>query len=140
MLASGRANGELCCWDVAAGKAQPLLLEHLEERIRALAFDAGGNWLACGADDGSIWLWDLSVGGAGSRPFESDHLEAVSALAFDPSASHLASASDDGLLCIWDIEAGESAACRMQPKAVQTLCFDDQGEYLATGAAGGSVH
>jgi WD40 repeat protein len=71
-------------------------------RITALNFSADGRYLASGANDKLIGLWDLK--NPGHVKMLSGHTEAVTALAFDEEGRYLISGSADYSVKVWDIQ------------------------------------
>jgi WD40 repeat protein/transcriptional regulator with XRE-family HTH domain len=72
--------------------------------VTAIAVSRDGKFLASGALDGSVLLWDL-VSDAPVQPLEG-HTQAVENLTFSPDGKWLVTAGDDGALKIWDVSSG----------------------------------
>ncbi|MBI2387694.1 MAG: caspase family protein [Elusimicrobia bacterium] len=76
-----------------------------QEGVRAVALSHSGEYLAAGAKDGTITIWD-----AANRRIVSaarGHKEAVTSLSFSPSGALLASASLDSTIGIWSVPDGK---------------------------------
>src|SRR5581483_11892571 len=68
-------------------------------RVRALAFDPTGRWLATGGDDGKIRVWDFRYfAGAASVAARGP----ITSLAYSPDGRLVASGSEDGTVQLWD--------------------------------------
>ena len=112
---------------------------------QSLAFHPRLAWLATGADDCDIIVWDLGAG----RPLRQWRTAEtwVAALAFSPDGSLLASGNgnmwDDSLfdypVAIWDAATGARRALHGQPKGVATLAFDRSGRRVASSGQDGTL-
>lgn len=101
--------------------------------IRATALSAEGQWLATGADDGAISIWNRATG-AIMRSF-SDHKQWVAALAFSPNAATLASAGFDKKLRLWQRSTGKlERRLEGHVQRANTIAFDRSGGYLVSAS------
>ncbi len=108
-----------------------------EGQIRALAFRPDGGWLASGADDGTIALWDAAAGQELRR--WQGHQDWVSSLAFSLDGWLLASGSWDGTIKLWTAGAGRLMRTLAVGAAVLAVAFSPDGRLLASGSADGLV-
>jgi WD40 repeat protein len=120
ILASGDQTIRL--WDVSTGHCLKVLEGHTD-RVLCVAYSSsspseyspipptpptpGGAWgiLASGGDDGTIRLWDVSIGQC--RQIGSCHSRGVFSVAFSPQGTTLASGSQDETIKLWDVSTGE---------------------------------
>lgn len=89
------------------------LLSGHRNKVRALAFSPDSRWLASGADDGKIIVWDTA---RQKKHWEADaHEESVRHLAFSGDGRLLASAGGqaDPTISVWDL-AGGTEKCTLQ--------------------------
>jgi WD40 repeat protein len=112
--------------------------------IAGVAFSPDGRWLASGATDGRVCLWDLT-----RRPSResglsvqelSGHTAAVLTMAFSPDGRLLASGSMDGTIRLWDIADGREVHVLAGHSTVTALlAFSPDGQTVAGGGQDGTV-
>lgn len=156
LLASGSKDHTVRVWDSQTGESKLELRAH-EHDVEVVAFApiaaypairelAGipnadrtkrpGLYLASGARDKTIKLWDTQTGQMlRNLP---GHDNWVRALAFHPSGKYLLSASDDKTIRVWELSTGR---CMKTVDAhnhfVTTLAWGRQSTSGVTGAANG---
>jgi WD40 repeat protein len=97
-------------WSLPTGK---LLREiPLPKTPWKLAFSPDGNWLAVGAWDRSIQMWNTrslatNIDAVRAEMSLLGHTQLVTGEAFDPTGRLLASVSNDGALRLWDVSGIE---------------------------------
>jgi WD40 repeat protein len=100
----------------------------------ALAVSPDGKWIATGAYDQKIRLWDTATGK--EIALLKGHNGAVNGLSFRPDGKVLASASADRTVKLWSIPNGQRLDTLSQPTKEQTsVVFSADGKTLF--AAGG---
>ncbi len=72
--------------------------------VTAIAISRDGKYLASGAMDGSVFLWDLASHNSVQRL--EGHTQAIENLTFSPDGKWLVTVGDDAALKIWDLSAG----------------------------------
>jgi WD40 repeat protein len=115
---------------IAATGGIPLAAEGL-----CLGFDPRGRWLATGALDGTLQLWDLRQPTSTPRSLRG-HTRGFWTLAFDPQGRWLATSSADDTARLWNLDDldAEARVLRGHTSRVSALAFDSQGTRLATGS------
>jgi WD40 repeat protein len=108
---------------------------------RVVAVSPDDRRIASGDVDGRILLWSATEHPAVDIELRG-HTSGVSGLVFRPDGRSLVSSSWDGTVRIWDLVAenpGDSAIVFEQDSAIRTLALSADGQWLATGTAGGKV-
>jgi serine/threonine protein kinase len=106
--------------------------------LETAAFSPDGHWLATGAADHSITIWNALTGQEDTSL--SGHTAAVTSLAFSPENDRLASASRDGTAKIWSLETQRPLVTLLHSTEVLSVAFSPSGERLATGTTANTVH
>lgn len=102
-----------------------------KSHIRAIAWSADGNWLASGAIDRKVFVFD-------ARTYRKAHTFAVDdyvhALAWHPTQPMIAVGSRDKTVTFWNVETGKKIGDPCIAKnAVQTIDYSVDGQLLAVG-------
>jgi len=112
-----------------------------EGKVRHLAFDRSGRWLATsGGRDACVW--DCSgPGPEGREPVMLAHEAPVCGVAFQRSHGLLATAAQDGAVLIWSPERTQPlrAAVRL-PAAATRLAWSPDDRLLAIGSEKAMVY
>jgi WD40 repeat protein len=101
--------------------------------VQAVAYSPDGKYLASGAKDGVVKLWDAAAG----REVKSlaGHAASVTGLTFSPDGARLASADWDGTLKVWEVAAGrEVLSARRDSVHLGGVAFSPDGKHLAAAA------
>lgn len=131
-LASLRAGAGLALWDLATGQAHPVAGA---DGVTSLAASPDDCWLAGGAGDTRVRLWDAEA--LGPPRFLEGQAGPVGALAFSPDSARLASVStSDGTVWVWNVADGVPQL--VVPLAgegctVEALAWHPAGRMLAAG-------
>jgi WD40 repeat protein len=124
-------NGHVSLWDVICGWRITRTIDH-SGGARAVAFSPDGHWLAVGALQQGISLYDR--GSSDVEPAFGIPFDAVTAMAFSPDGRILGAASSSHHeVLLWDLEAGrERARLRGHESPVFSLAMAPDSRLLAT--------
>ncbi|TFJ85305.1 hypothetical protein NSK_003728 [Nannochloropsis salina CCMP1776] len=148
-LATGSADKTIKLLDLKQEGSEPLqtFRGHTDE-VNTVAWDPTGALLASCSDDTTAKIWQ-----ADSPTCVQDlkeHKKEIYTIRWAPTGPGsdnpdkkklFASASFDNTVKLWDVEVGKSVATLTRhPKAVYAMAFDKTGDYIASGALGGSLY
>ena len=136
-LASAGQNGTVhqwSYWDTLVFSDRPF--PGSSGAVQDLAFSADGQLLAAGSLDGSLRLWNPSVG----QPIytSSDRQYNADRVAFDPAGKRFASAGIDGLIRFWNSPSGSPTGLQLNvgDQIVETLAFRPGQQQIVAGLNG----
>lgn len=138
-IATGCQDAAVHVWNALDG--QDVEMSGYDTKVRELAWDAAGRFLATGGGPQPA-VWDFSgKGPAGRRPIQLEaHEVAVTALAFQGKRPVLASGDRNGVLLVWELPKGGVPIARAeQSSEVTCLAWSPQTQRLAVAGASGEV-
>lgn len=119
----------------------PLFELEGQKTLSRVMFSPDGQILASAGSsfDGTIWLWDMPMGGV-KRAVLEDHTEAIYGIAFSPNGELLASGSRDNSVRVWDVKTGKELFFSLEHNGeVHSVAFSTDGATLASGGADGKI-
>jgi WD40 repeat protein/predicted Ser/Thr protein kinase len=131
-------DGTVRIWEIGRQAGTSVLLGHTSY-VYPVAYSPDGQWIASGAWDKRVRLWD-SVTGENCAILP--HRDVVRALAFSPDSSWLVSGCDrDERLHIWNVATARLASKLKGPGkvAVQAIALSPDGARIAAADADGSA-
>lgn len=138
-IAAGGQDCTVHFWVLKTGK--DLQMAGYPTKVRELAWDATGRWLATGGGPVSC-VWDFAgKGPEGSTPVQLEaHEDNISCLTYQHQGAFLASGGDDGLVALWQPSKQHgSLALAKHPAAISQLAWSADDQHLAVGTAEGGV-
>jgi len=113
LLLASAAGGEpaLLVWDIATDGPAGRPLPGAEAGLWSLDFSPDGRWLAAGAADGAVLVWESDGPPVEPRRLinEGRPAKEVYAVRFSPDSRRLAAARSDNSVELWDVAAGKTA-------------------------------
>jgi RNA polymerase sigma factor (sigma-70 family) len=129
-LVSGREDGTLCSWDVAAGKKR-YELRRIQGKFECMVQSLDGKLLASVDNKKTIRLWDT---GTGKEQRHWDTPDDTYCLVFSPDGKMLISGGKDQTIRFWDIAVGKELRPGIRlPSAVYSLSPSPDGKRVASG-------
>jgi len=105
--------------------------------IRSVCFSPDGKYLATGAEDKLIRVWDIASNKI--RNTFAGHEQDIYSLDFARDGRTIASGSGDRTVRLWDIEAGQSILTLSIEDGVTTVAISPDTRYVAAGSLDKSV-
>ncbi len=103
--------------------------------VYTVAFSPTGKVVACGTENGMIWLWNAATGQPDGKPFTGNEGE-VNSLAFSPDGQILATGGSDQVIQLWDVATRKPIGKVLHANAgeVNSVAFSPDGKLLASGS------
>jgi len=134
-LLASDTNHLVRLWDPVSARVHETIKGH-KDGVNAIAFRPDGVWMAAGAYDNAIGLWDIRSGGFVRRLYR-EGLPG-STIAFSPDGKLLAANTARKIL-LWDVESGEVAKELGEREWGDYLAFHPSGKLLASAATGAAA-
>jgi WD40 repeat protein/DNA-binding SARP family transcriptional activator len=126
-------KGEAFVWDLTTPNQTRLVhsFATLPTRMRLVAFSADGETMAVGSRAGSVQLWDVATGTAGSAFVVTTGT--LNTIALRGDGRLLASGDKDGRICLWRLPEGHlHQVIETRVNVYPTLAFSPDGSLLAS--------
>jgi len=120
-----------------AGPAPRAIFKGNAGPVWSVAFSPDGTALAMAIDDGTVKVWDVTMGQV--RATLRGHNGPVWATAFAPDGKSVATGSSDLTIRLWDPDTGAERFSLMHQGSVRSLAFSHDGTRLAAGCRNGAV-
>jgi WD40 repeat protein len=123
-------------WNITTGQAEYSFTD-LNSNITAVAFHPNNIHAAAAAEDGRIYIWDITANNT-IRRLVSDNDGAPRSIAFNPDGSLLVVGYDAGTTRLWDTTSGVSLQRQFNHTGpVQSAIFTPNGgQYVTAGSDG----
>jgi WD40 repeat protein len=139
-LPRGRLDEQKWIWHAETGLFSDVRLpDRRLEDIRSVTFDGAGRWLACGCDDGMVYVWDLSAEDE-PKSLRSPSGEAVQAVVFTQNGAKVLAGGADAIR-VWDAVTGQDEGPLSENSGqVRALAMNPTGSSLASGHLDGTIY
>lgn len=120
LLASSSTSGEIEVWDWKQDKLVIKLIVGEKKEIRALAFSPDRKFLASGAEDNNVRVWNLA---SGEMKVLSGHKRWIRSICYSSDSRWLVSGSWDNCILAWDMNDNQPKAAYFTQDAVAGITF-----------------
>ena len=126
-------------WDSTLGRSTRILAAASEDAaVDSLAASPDGKWLASGAKDGVVKVWEAATGHE-ARNFRADDGD-VTCLVFSPDGKQLVTSSGDKSIKIWDVSGGQLVRTLDAGSTwVSGICLSPDGKELASAGRDSAI-
>jgi WD40 repeat protein len=122
-------------WDARTGATIHRLVGH-EDRVRSVAVDPRGRWIATASTDTTVRIWSLETGE--TLATLRGHTAQVNAIVFT-SDDQLVSASSDGTARVWDVSRGIQTAAFLHGGSLRHVAVEPSTQRIATASWAGTA-
>ncbi|TWU14355.1 Serine/threonine-protein kinase PknB [Symmachiella macrocystis] len=137
-LVSSGSDEMIYSWDRATGKKIGEFAGH-ERDAEQLAVSPDGRYVASASSDGTLRLWDLQ--NQEEPPIIWDfHDSRVLCVAYSQDGRHIAAGTVHGGVFLVDTKTNTHRKLGSQPDGVESVTFLSDGDWLATGDRGATIH
>jgi eukaryotic-like serine/threonine-protein kinase len=137
LAVAGESGVDLCDADLSR---PPRHLADSPAYAACVAWSPTGQFLASGADDHALRLWEFDGPEIRARTL-GRHAGWINAVAWDRDATRLATVGQDGALKVWDVASGRESFARSgeSTSALLAVAWTGDGTSLVTSATDGAV-
>jgi WD40 repeat protein/predicted Ser/Thr protein kinase len=133
LVSASYGDGTVRFWEAAPEATLPVMAGHTSY-VYPVAYSPDGRWIASGAWDNTVRLWDAATGEAcATLP----HPGIVRVLAFTRDGARLISGGDlDAELLVWDLATGRIQSRVPSAESVRSVAVSPDGTRIAVGSPG----
>ena len=144
VLATADQRGQVSLWDAQLARRLAQETPSAGKPVWSLVHSPDGQWLAAGADDGSISIWHPLAGALVIQSRWRAHRHGpVSAMAFSQDGTTLFSAGQGDSNRAWNVRSGTAIAALISSSDdsdTNALAVSADGRWLAAGQESGRIH
>lgn len=136
-FAAGSDNGAITIQNIQSDSSS--LLVHQVGAITSVAYSPDGWYLATGAHDESVVIWDMQTYKRIYKQYQG-HSGVVTDVIWFPNGVYLASSSTDQTVTVWEPTGGGTVLTyRGHTAGVNAITISPDGHYIASASDDGSV-
>ncbi|EDV20978.1 uncharacterized protein TRIADDRAFT_31080, partial [Trichoplax adhaerens] len=135
-LVSSSADKTVSLWDARTGLCVQTFYGHMHSCNDAV-FNLKGDTIASCDAYGIVKFWNIATSSMQLSVDVGPH--SANKIAFDPTGVLLAVASNDGSIKMVEVNTGKVTTLNGHEDAVQTVAFDQSGEYLLSGGSDATI-
>lgn len=140
LIVSCSEDGTIRVWGPTASREEAIirLPQTVGRSVACSPKGAAGNYLLCGAADGTARLWDLDALSNAGDPvhiLKDQHRGPITCVAFSPDGGAFALGGEDRQISVWDTQTGKKlyALPGAHKGQVTSLRFTPQGKLISAG-------
>ena len=138
-LVMGNWQGHVRAFDANTGlNAITFQASKLRNRVEDVKWLPGGNTIAAGGDDNTVWVWN-AINGKLQQTY-GGHTDWVISLACSPDGKYIASGSYDKTVQVWEVATGRQAVIyRGHWDKICSVAWSPDGSYIASASYDNTV-
>ena len=134
-LALGTDNGSIGIWSPDGSRVS--LLDGSSGRVTSIGFDATGDRLAAGFEDGTLAVWRVDAEAHLYEIAANREATSVTSVAFSPDGNQIVTAGGELTARVWNAATGRLLyVLRAHSNRVRAAVFSPNGDWLLTTASG----
>jgi uncharacterized caspase-like protein len=134
-FAVGLSTGRIQIYAVTKLELQKAFVDS-KYKISTISFSADGKFLAAGAVDGNVYLWDMQTG---ALKLKYNQRGLINSVSFDPKSRWLVSTATDSTLKFYDVATLAAVKTMMEHDGCTTYAGFLNNETLLTGTSRGKL-
>lgn len=132
---------QMLLWDAGNLLNKPKTMPHSKD-VLSIGFSADSKWIATGAADGTVRVWDITGKQRFDRLAAHEPNSAANSVAFSPDGRFVVSGGRDKTVRLWNAQTGEPVQTRRDPNevdAVTAVAFSPAGDRVVVSRTNGTV-
>ncbi len=134
-------SSKVLLWDARTLTTATAPMPHSED-VLSISFSADSRWIATGAADGTVRVWDITGKQRFTRRAAHEPNSAANSVAFSPDGLFVVSGGADTTVRLWNAQTGEPIQKRSDPAEnddVTAVAFSPKGDRVVVCRANGTM-